>query len=432
LSSCSGTPLHTGGLEAVRALMNGDPAFRSLDDMRNWTEDARRHSEESLAITIDVPEGTRIMFMPTVAEAVRLATIYYWGALAKDRKLSVVAPFIGDDAEDEPIRRALAGVYAGYGPRDEELRPKRNGKTSRLWAKELLFRGNNGTLASDSAINDFEFKWELGLQRAGGLSCCMTFGDATGIAGPLWRGDGMVDGLQMRVRPHCIGNALVDDHIVVVSGSTFLGGPGESAAVLIPPGLQDGFAYRQVDEGWRKDIALEFFETHPTRAIADVFRWIPAVANLNALEKFRGSVDTRLFRMTTRLREFLGEFPDFEVLQGRSDGQIVYCGRDSGLVAFVVKDRHRADCYLELPALQELHARLARRKVLLGLPVKTGIATYAMRVALGAEDVLRNDLEASLARLATALSELGFDRLPGQPAAAHPRPPASAAGAVLH
>jgi hypothetical protein len=240
----------------------------------------------------------------------------------------------------------------------------------------------------------------------------------------------MVDALQMRVRPHCIGGVLVDNRIVVVSGSTFLGGPGESAAVLIPPGLQRGFAYQQVEEGWRRDIALEFFETHPTRAVADVFRWIPAVANLNALERVRGSVDTRLFRMTTQVRELLGEFPDFEVLQGRSDDQIVWCGRDSGLVAFVVKDRHRAHQYLELPALRDLHDRLARKKVLLGLPVKAGIATYAMRVAVGAENVLRDDLEASLERLATALSELGFSRLPGR--TTEPRPPASREGVVLH
>jgi hypothetical protein len=430
LSSCSGVPVSKGALEAVRALTTGDREFRDLDDMRGWTEDARDHVEESLAIAFEAPAGTRIMLMPTVAEAVRVATIFYWGSLAKDRKLSVVAPFIGDDGEDERIRRGLAGIYAGYGPRDEELRPKRNGKTSRIWAKELPFRGNNGVLASDSAIDDFVFKCELGLQRAGGLSCCVTLGDATGIVGPLGFGDGMVDALQMRVRPNCIGGMLVENHIVVVSGSTFLGGPGESAAVLIPPGLQQGFAYRQVDEGWRKDVALEFFETHPTRAVADVFRWIPAVANLNALERFRGSVDTRLFRMTTQLRELLGEFPDFEVLQGRSEDQIVCCGRDSGLVAFAVKDRHRNHHYLDLPALRELHARLARKKVLLGLPVKAGILTYALRVAVGAEDVLRDDLEASLERLAAALSELGFSRLPGR--ATEPRPPVSREGAVLH
>lgn len=115
------------------------------------------------------------------------------------------------------------------------------------------------------------------------------------------------------------------------------------------------------------------------------------------------------------LTAFLERFPDFHVFEGRDNSQAHDGGRDAGTVAFAVQSLKRKGRWLPMPDLIGLYYALAQAGVLIGPPV--GIGTRgALRLAIGAPDILRGEIGPSLAHLETALRGLGY-----QPCSPRPR-----------
>ena len=145
--------------------------------------------------------------------------------------------------------------------------------------------------------------------------------------------------------------------------------------------------------------------------------------------------EVRIARMTCALTSFLAEFPDIEVLPGRTYQHVAICGRDSGIVTFAVRDSARPGQWLAMPELIALYHDLAGAGVLLGHPIMAG-GRAALRVAVSAEDVLRGNIEAGLAHLGDALTRADgwrqfVRRRRGPPAGHGPRSVAPGAAAKL-
>ena len=98
---------------------------------------------------------------------------------------------------------------------------------------EISLRDARGGFIDDAEI---EATYRRHQQAAAGRSIgLLTFGDATGAAGPLSMPADMIDATQMRVRASRIADNLKLGYPTVISGSTFLGGPSPSGALLVPP-----------------------------------------------------------------------------------------------------------------------------------------------------------------------------------------------------
>jgi hypothetical protein len=194
----------------------------------------------------------------------------------------------------------------------------------------------------------------------------------------------------------------------VIAGSTFLGGPAESGALLVPPDRFPAKVLGEARRRWRADTRPDWdARLGPNRALRSLLRWLPAPENLRSVVALGPRADTRVARMTMELAGFLGRFPDFHVFPGRDVHQVATCGREAGMAAFAVRDQKRQDRWLPMPELIALYHRLADAGVLIGHPVPVG-SRGALRVAIGAEDVLRGDIRASLEHLEAALQGLGF------------------------
>jgi hypothetical protein len=191
---------------------------------------------------------------------------------------------------------------------------------------------------------------------------------------------------------------------VVISGSGFLGAPAAMGALVLPLGRfghamiaraveVGGFDFR---DGWDP-------ESGPLLHSGCVLRWLPAVDNLRGMSGLDSKAEIRIAQTTFEMASFLEEFPDIEVLPGRTERHVSICGRDSGIVTFAIRDPGGPERWLTMPDLIALYHDLAGAGVLLGHPVMAG-GRAALRIAVSAEDVQHGEIEPSLERLGDALA----------------------------
>lgn len=396
LSSCSGVPVTQWAYEAcldafARLARDGNPrrAVRLFCRLRRWVIQGIRDA-------IKIPAEAKIILTRSPAEAYRLAAFLLWHE-ASCNPMTAILPYSG--VKTDPIPLAVCGCLIDGGPQHGEL--MLGGLPD---AVQIAVRQEDGGLRDDDEILD-EFHKEAD-RVAGKPIVYATLGDGTGAVAPVAvppKALLVLDASQMRLRPKRVGDHVRHGWPVVISGSGFLGAPGATGALVLPAGRFGDAAIRwaiatgefDFRDGWDP-------ETGPLPYTGCVLRWVPAVRNLMRMKGLEDKAETRIAQMTFAMTNFLEEYPDFAVLDGRSLTHVSICGRDSGIVAFALRDPVNSRRWLTMEELTTLYHAIAGAGVLLGHPFAAG-GRAALRIAISAEDVLRGDIGPSLGRLADAM-----------------------------
>ena len=144
-----------------------------------------------------------------------------------------------------------------------------------------------------------------------------------------------------------------------------------------------------------------------SKGFANMLRWMPGLHAMEHIANLGPKADIRMAQLTMELKDFLAEFPDFETFESRHSDHVAFCGRDLGIVPFAVRRGKRG--WMSMPELIGLYDALAAQNVLLGLPITIGNRA-ALRLSLGAGDIVAGSITPKLARLAGALKTAGFRR----------------------
>lgn len=398
LSSCSGSPLseraHALCLGEIDWILDApDPAA-----MRGRIDVIRAVFRENVIRLVGASAGTVVVPVASPADAFRLLGILF--SIEANRKpLRVMVPTIGEIASAMP-----AGMEARHvlpGPRQGQAAPEPN-----IEVIQIPMRRRCGEVIDDTELATTFREY---CRKTDSIPVVYSsLGDATGLVGPRGSGALALDASQMRLRPDRIGLHLQCGMPVVIAGSTFLGGPAESAALLVPDNRFPAGVLREARAHWRGDIRPHWdIRLGPNRALRSLLRWRPALETLRHIVPLGSRADTIVARMTMEITAFLGRYQAFHVFAGRDGHQVATCGREAGMATFAVRDQGRPDRWLTMPQLIALYHRLAEAGVLIGPPVAVG-CRGALRLAIGAEDVLRGDILESLAHLEEALKSLGF------------------------
>jgi hypothetical protein len=127
----------------------------------------------------------------------------------------------------------------------------------------------------------------------------MTFGDATGAAGPIAHDCYMMDATQMGLRGSRIGDHLKRRLAMVICGSTFLGGRAHSGTLLLPPGCLRDEVWRQARELCAGERSLNWKSLEGfSRGFANMLRWMPGLHALEAMAQLGPKAGTHIARMT--------------------------------------------------------------------------------------------------------------------------------------
>ncbi len=396
-SSCTAMPLLEWGYEIC------DAPYRYVIEAEDRGELSYRLGvvetgfERKLLAAMSAPEGTKVVVAASPADAFRMAATLFV-LESNGPPVRTLFPSVLEMASDVPMALQGRSVVPGPGY-GESLLP------GEMEVIQIPLRNGQGELLNEMTVADhFETR---SAAAKGRTVAYMTFGDATGAAGPIAHDCYMMDATQMRLRGSRIGDHLKRRFAMVICGSTFLGGPAHSGALLLPPGSVRDEVWRQACELWAGERSLTW-KSHEgfSRGFANMLRWMPGLYALERLAELGAKADTHIARMTAEMTDFLREFPAFEVFEGRSAHQAAICGRDSGIVSFAVrKGRH----WMTMPDLIALYRKLAEEGVLLGHPIVVGNRA-ALRLSIAAGDVDAGSIERKLARLADVLSEAGFSR----------------------
>ncbi|MCB8882906.1 hypothetical protein ACELLULO517_21850 [Acidisoma cellulosilytica] len=397
-SSCSAMPLLDWAYETCEApyhyVING----QDRGDVKNLLVELKRLFHEKLLKAISAPPGTKMLVASSPADAFRIAAMLF--TLACDGEpMRWLAPSFGELGSDVPAGMRGHVVRPGEDHGDALL-------ADNIEVVEISLRQARGEFIDDADIAETYRRHQ---RASGGRSIgLLTFGDATGAAGPLAMQADMIDATQMRVRASRIADFLKLGYPTVISGSTFLGGPLPSGALLVPPNTFGETVMNQAAELLAEDTGLNWKSGLGfSRGFGNMLRWMPG---LHALEQFVDlgpKADIRMAQMTMELKDFLAEFPDFEGFESRHIHHVAFCGRDSGIVPFAVRRGKRG--WMSMPELIGLYDTLAAQNVLLGLPITIGNRA-ALRLSLAAGDISVGSIAHKLGRLADALETVGFHR----------------------
>ena len=145
---------------------------------------------------------------------------------------------------------------------------------------EISLRKARGEFIDDAEVAETYHRHQrASVGRSIGL---LTFGDATGAPGPLAMPADMIDATQMRVRASRIADFLKLGYPTVISGSTFLGGPSPSGALLVPPNTFGEGLMSQAREVLAEDFRLNWKTGLGfSKGFANMLRWMPG---LHAME----------------------------------------------------------------------------------------------------------------------------------------------------
>lgn len=398
LSSCSASPLSECGRAICLRVV--DHLLEAPDQaaIRQRVTSYHAMFAENVTRLVGALAGTTVVLAASPADAFRMMGMLF-AIEAKPKPLRVLVRTIGEVASAVPA--GMEGRHVVPGLRHGQL-----AVDARIEVIEIPMRRRDGEVIDDTelalAFQDYARKTDrLPLVYS-------SLGDATGLVGPRGSGALALDASQMRLRPDRIGPHLLCGMPIVMAGSTFLGGPAESAVLLVPTQRFAAGVLSAARRHWRADSHPDWdLRLGPNRAMRSMLRWLPALDNLRNIVALGSRADTLAARMTMELTGFLERYPDFHVFPGRDIHQVATCGREAGIAAFAVRDRRRADRWLPMPELLALYHNLAQAGVLTGHPLPVG-ARGALRLAIGAEDILRGDIRDSLEHLEAALQGLGF------------------------
>ncbi len=215
-------------------------------------------------------------------------------------------------------------------------------------------------------------------------------GSKTGLVAPARVPDGaevVVDACQARLPPARLRGYLGRGWPVVVTGSKFYGGPAFSGAVLLPrTRLPPGLAPVPAGGG-----------------LATSVRWVAALAEMEAMAALPAA-DTaeRAAAAGRAIADWIGATPGLAAVD--MPAAPPDATEPCTIFAVTVDDPGALGQPLSVAALRPLHQQLARQGVLLGQPVRLGGQAGALRIALGARNLLAPDLFPSLDRLFQTLA----------------------------
>lgn len=397
LSSCSGMPLTKSAHKVCLDLFSHIASASTPRRAHHYVQSLREAIVQGIRDALTLPSDTPIILTQSVAEAYRLAALLLWFE-AGCKPVTAILPASGMAGDSLPA--AVRGC-----PLDGMGREAQAAIKEPVDVVQIPLRQSDGKLRPDIELLE-AFHREA--ERAASQPLVYgTLGDGTGTVAPLHCPPParlVLDAAQMRLRPERVGDHMRRGWPVVLSGSGFLGSPGATGALALPAGRfpehmigraisARGFDFR---DGW--DL-----NTGPLPHSGCVLRWLPALDNLRAMSVLGQKAEVRIAQMTCAIASFLEEFPDIEVLPGRTQHHVAICGRDSGIVTFAIRDPACKGQWQTMPNLIALYHDLAAAGVLLGHPIMAG-GRAALRVAVSAEDVLQGDIEAALARLGDALT----------------------------
>ena len=397
-SSCSGMPLTGWAYETSEI-----PYYYVIDgqdrgDVENLLRELKHLFQKKFLNAISAPLGTTMLVASSPADAFRMASVLL--ALACDGEpMRWLAPSFGEMGSDVPAGMRGRIVRPGEDRGEAFL-------ADNIEVVEISLRRARGEFIDDAeVVETYHRRQRASVGRSIGL---LTFGDATGAPGPLAMPADMIDATQMRVRASRIADFLKLRDPTVISGSTSLGGPSLSAALLVPPNTFGEGLMSQAREVLAEDFRLRWKTGLGfSKGFANMLRWMPGPHAMEHIVNLGPKADIRMAQLTMELKDFLAEFPDFEVFESRHGDHVAFCGRDSGIVPFAVRRGKRG--WLSTPELIGLYDTLAAQNVLLGLPVTIGNRA-ALRLSLAAGDISVGSITHKLARLADALETAGFHR----------------------
>ena len=397
LSSCCGVPVTESAYEACREAFSHIAEASSPRRAGHYFERLREGIVQGIRDGLSVPLDAPIILTQSVPEAFRLAASLLW--LEADCKpMTAILPASGESVSSIPL--AVQGRIRDGGPGHDGA-----GILEGVDLVQVGLRQSDGRLRHDVQLLE---SFHLEAERAASQPIVYgSLGDGTGTVAPLScppQARLVLDAAQMRLRPERVGAHLRRGWPVVISGSGFLGAPGTTGALVLPPGrfgdllvervvAIGGFDFR---EGWDP-------ESGPLPYSGCVLRWLPALDNLRGMNALGKKAEVRIAQMTFEIASFLEDYPDIAVLPGRTEHHVAICGRDSGIVTFAVRAPVKPQGWSTMAELIALYQDLAEAGVLLGHPVMAG-GRAALRIAVSAEDVLHGGIGPSLARLGDALT----------------------------
>ncbi|MDE1905787.1 MAG: hypothetical protein KGH75_04985 [Rhodospirillales bacterium] len=397
-SSCSAMPLFDWAHEACDVPYQYVIKAADRGDLVNLLRELDGLFRKKLLTALSAPKGTRVMIASSPTDAFRMAAVLF-ALECNGEPMRWLVPSIGEPGTDMP--RGMRGHIMRAGEDHGVATLPDN-----IEVVEISMRKPRGELIGEAEIAEtFRRHQQAPGRRPIGVASC---GDGTGAAGPLAFQADMIDATQMRVRASRIGEYLKHGYPTVVAGSTFLGGPYRSGALLVPPNTFSASVLQQARAVLADETTLNWKTGSGfSRAFANMLRWMPGLGALEVLAALGSKADIRMAQMTMELRAFLGEYPDFEVIESRPEQHVAFCGRDSGIVPFAVrKGKHG---WMSLPDMLGLYERLAEAKVLLGLPMVIG-ARAALRLSIAAGDISMGTIARKLDRLADVLGKMGYQR----------------------
>lgn len=397
-SSCTAMPMLEWGYEACATPYHYVLEATDKDDVSNRLGVIEAGFASKLLAALSAPRETKVLVTASPADAFRLAATLC--ALQGNGSPSrVLIPSVLEVGSEVP--NALQGRDVLPGPDyGQSLLP------GSIEVTQIPLRGGNGELLDEMKVTEtFSRFKEHSHHRTFGYT---TLGDATGAVGPIPYAADVMDATQMRVRGSKIAEYLTRGFAMVISGSTFLGGPAHSGALLLPKGTFGEEVWLQAWSLWRQERVLAWQDRQGfSSGFGNILRWMPGLMALERLAALGAKADIRIAQMTAQMAAFLREFPAFEVFDSRSQHQVAVCGRDSGIVPFAVRMGDRR--WMTMPDLTALWQKLAEEGVLLGHPVQLG-ARAALCLSIAASDVTNATIDHKLARLADVLAGAGFTR----------------------
>ena len=397
-SSCSSMPLTDWAYETSEIPYHYVIDGQDRGDVENLLRELKHRFQKKFLKAISAPPGTTMLVASSPADAFRMASVLF--ALAcNGEPMRWLTPSFGEMGSEIPAGMRGRIVRPGEDRGDPFL-------ADNIEVVEISLRRTRGEFIDDAEVAETYHRHQrASVGRSIGL---LTFGDATGAPGPLAMPADMIDATQMRVRASRIADFLKLGYPTVISGSTFLGGPSPSGALLVPPNTFGEGLMSQAREVLAEDFRLNWKTGLGfSRGFANMLRWMPGLHAMEHIVNLGPKADIRMAQLTMELKDFLAEFSDLEVFESRHGDHVAFCGRDSGIVPFAVRRGKRG--WMSMPELIGLYDTLAAQNVLLGLPITIGNRA-ALRLSLGAGDIVVGSITTKLARLADALETAGFQR----------------------
>ncbi len=398
LSSCTASPISPSGYAAALA------CHRDVCDVSSQTMRAERLAFWRARVEIELLAyfGAHALADVVLAASGTDAVLLTATMLSLEdarRPIAVVLPSAAETGSGVP----RAATCRGF---DDDLSQGVPAIDGAIGAVEVPLREANGEPHSDDALCD---AFAAAARAAPGRPVLyLTHGTKTGLVAPSRPPSGVevvVDACQVRIAPAAVCGYLERGWPVIVTGSKFLGGPAFSGAVLLPRGR-----FRGVREQAQQRCAHVAPGTggpcgHGLAGLGPVLRWIAALDGLSSLAKLGPAVPRVLARLAAEAELALSGIRGVTCLAAPASTPSFAGEWPAGIVPLAVRDPTDPARWLAANELRLLYGELARRGVLVGQPVSLG-RHGALRVAIGARDVVAGTIGPALERLVEELPAL--------------------------